>query len=242
MKATFLQQGIAMATCAMFVITAQGQSGKPAKYWPTDHNYARNNQYIRIDDDSSVSPVQTVVSYKNEHDTYDFTMALGKVIEMYVDDRKIPADSFYLYNNVVNIIKAQVERDRKQLAYDRQQAENDRRLFELDSKRVTGDNNHAHEEDARAGNDRIMMENILADIVKEHIAAGKNKVNTITLDENMFTVNAVPQTEAMFKKFKAKYIKEAGFSFYYTGDGNNQTFRYLNENKARQNFKQDAHR
>lgn len=241
MKITFLQQGIAMAIPALFALTAQGQS-KPSKYWPTDHHYAKNNQYIRIDDDSSVNPVQTIVSYKSESNTYDFTMALGKVIEMYVDDRKLPADSFYLYNNVVSMIKGQIERDKKQAEYDRQQADNGRKLFELDRRRVTNDSKQAGDDAKKAGGDRVMMENILSDIVKEHIAADMKTVNNITLDENKFIVNGRQQPEAMFKKFKAKYIKEAGFSFYYIGDGDHQTFRYSGNTGSKQKFRQDAHR
>ncbi len=232
MKTTFLQQGIAMAIPALFALTAHGQT-KPAKYWPTSHHYAKNDQYIRIDDDSNVSPVQTIVSYKSESNTYDFTMALGKPIEMYVDDRKIPADSFYAYNKVVGMIKGVIKSDRDQAEFDRKQ-------FEMDSKQVAVGEEPVEENEKQAGNDRMLMDNILSDILKEHIATSRKAVNNITLDENKFIVNGKQQPEAMFKKFKAKFIKEAGFSFYYVGDGDNQTFRYSNKDETKQKFKKDA--
>jgi hypothetical protein len=89
-----------------------------------------------------------------------------------------------------------------------------------------------------------MMDNMLTDIIKEHIVADKKTVNNITLDENKFIVNGKQQPEAVFKKFKEKYIKKPGFSFYYTGNENNYTFRYSNDDEARrkQNFKEDAHK
>ncbi len=244
---------------------------------------------MRVEDDSSVNPVQSVVSYKDAYNKYDFTMALDKVIEMYVDGRKIPADSFYLYNGIVTIVKGQIkrdkeqairdqeqavrdqaqaikdgqqaerdrmqadadgkqaEKDREQAGRDQQQAVKDQQQAERDRMQADADGKQAEKDREQAGRDqqqavkdqqqaevdrkaaeedRKMVSALMSDIVKEHIMPDEKSIKQIMLDEDEFIVNGKLQSEELFKKYKAKYLKSPGYSISYSGDASNFTFSY----------------
>ncbi|HWB25445.1 MAG TPA: hypothetical protein VG738_08185 [Chitinophagaceae bacterium] len=232
-KTAMLKCSLAIAAAGMFITSIHAQNAKPSKYIPTDPHYSRNNQYLHISEDSSAKPAQTIVSYKDAHDTYDFTFAADRITEMYIDDRKIPADSFYLYGDLVTMANKQLKSDKLHAEFDRQQAERDSKQAELDRRSAAHDDEHAAVDRNKAEEDRAMMENLLSDIVKEHITPDKKSIASITLSGDEFVVNGKLQPGEVFEKFKEKYIKKPGYSFSYTGDATNYTFRYSGKDDSK---------
>src|SRR5882762_1996342 len=60
--------------------------------------------YLSIDEDSSVSPVQTLITYR-DGPLYIMKLEDEKLVDLYVNGRKIPADSFFVYSPLVEKIK-----------------------------------------------------------------------------------------------------------------------------------------
>jgi hypothetical protein len=150
-----MQQGIAIVILMVLALTTQAQKTTTSKYKPVEHNYDNyGNEYLNVDDDSSVNPVQTIVSYCHGRDKYDFTLAADKIIELYVNNRKIPADSFYVYNSLIDGLKEQIKRDRAQAIEDRKQAELDRQQAVRDQVQAEEDRKQAERDRQQAELDR----------------------------------------------------------------------------------------
>ncbi|HWK04144.1 MAG TPA: hypothetical protein VNS58_10965 [Puia sp.] len=131
MNKNFLSTALMGGICCALSVTTQAQT-LPANPAPnarsaTSTHYRATysaNSYLQSEEDSSVSPVQTVITYKNGP-TYHIRMVDDKVIELLVNDRKIPADSFYVYDNLTKKLALQIKADKSQAKLDKEQAEKD---------------------------------------------------------------------------------------------------------------------
>lgn len=174
MKTAFLRYGIAvMAACA--VISAKAQNNGISKYKTGDRVGYNGSEYLYADDDSSVNPVQTIVAYCRGRDKYDFTVAGNKLLELYVNNRKIPADSFYVYNSLVKRLSEQIKKDRVQAEEDRRQAALDRQQAERDRQQGVKDQAQAEEDRKQAELDRQQAERDRQQSLKDQAEAGEDR-------------------------------------------------------------------
>ncbi len=285
MKTTFLKQSIAILIIAVSALSANAQKKQGDKLAYESRN--TSSTYMYFDDDSTVNPPQTTVTYCENHIRYEFTLSSDKLTELYINNHKIPADSFYLYNALVTKLKEQIKRDRiqaeedrkqaaldrvqaeedrkqavrdqaqaeedrkqaekdrqqaeverqesvkdqqqavedrKQAERDRMQADQDRKQAELDRQQAVRDQAQAVEDRKQAEldrkqaeEDRKIADSLVSDIIAEHIVANKAGIREVILNEDEFIVNGKLQSEELLKKFKAKYVKKAGYSVRYGG-------------------------
>ncbi len=172
MKTTFLKHSIIIALVA-FIATANAQIGKQNHYISSSHSYGNN--YMYVDDDSSVNPVLTTVAYRDGHDSYDIKLADDKLVELYVNNRKIPADSFYVYNGMITKLKEQIKKDRIQAIEDRKQAEFDRTQAGKDREQAGEDQKQAERDRLQAEEDRKQAELDRLEAVKDQQQAVKDR-------------------------------------------------------------------
>jgi len=170
MKTTIVKQSIAIATAIICTATAQAQDKKGSQTYTTER-YGINNQYLNIDEDSSVNPPQTIVVYKDAYKKYNFTIANDKITEMYINGHQVPADSFYLYDALVEKVKKQIKADRAQALEDMKQAERDRAQAEEDRKQAVKDQAQAEEDRKQADRDRMQADEDRKQAVRDQAQA-----------------------------------------------------------------------
>ena len=150
MKTTFLKQSILSAALLVCITTTNAQNETKSG--------RSSNQYMSINEDSSVNPPQSIISYRDGQKQYDIKMENDKVIELYVDHKKIAPDSFYLYNNIINKIKLQIKQDRIQAQQDMKQAELDMVQAKKDQEQATEDMKQAELDKLEAMKDQEQYE------------------------------------------------------------------------------------
>ena len=62
---------------------------------------------------------------------------------------------------------------------------------------------------------QIMQQKMIDDLIKEHIIKDKKELTSLKLSDQELIVNGVRQSDAMYKKFRAKYAREKNFSMMY---------------------------
>src|SRR5258708_688373 len=132
MKKSFLNTALMGGICCALSATACAQTAPASKQTTpsrseTSYHYTATysaNSYLQSEEDSTVSPVQTIITYKNGP-VYHIRMTGDKVIELSVNDRKMPADSFYVYDNLTKKLALQIKADKAGGKVDREQGERD---------------------------------------------------------------------------------------------------------------------
>jgi len=153
MKMTFLKHIVLLVTSVVYFNMSFAQKSKTVKR--SSSTYSSENSYLNVNENSSsAGPGETLINYKNGADTYNIKMKLDKVTELYVNDKKIPADSFYVYNGVIEKIKEQIKKDIAQAKLDRKQAEKDRAQAILDRAQAEKDRQQAEKDREQAEKDR----------------------------------------------------------------------------------------
>jgi hypothetical protein len=224
-----------------FTLTARAQ-----KTGQTNNSFqSRSNMgtFMQVNDDSSYNPVRTFIIYRHES-LYNITMAEDKVLELSIDGRKLPADSFHVYDPLIRKITEQIKRDRaqalrdqEQAGLDRMQAQRDKQQAERDViqaqrdkvqaeldqvqaerdvQQAIRDKEQAERDVKRAEEDRAMLKALINDVVKDGLAPDEKSVNEVRLDEYEFILNGKKQSDEIFKKYKDKYMKTptSRFSFH----------------------------
>lgn len=156
MKIPFLKQSILLVTAVVYITLSFAQ--KHSRVNRSSSAYSSSNDYLNVNENNSVHPGQTLINYKNGSERYTIKMTADKVTELYVDDKKIPADSFYLYNDIVNKIKEQIKKDKAQAEEDRKQADKDRAQAALDRQQAEKDRQQAERDREQAEKDRQQAE------------------------------------------------------------------------------------
>jgi hypothetical protein len=171
MKVPFLKRGILLLAAVAYISLSFAQKDTRVKRSSTTNT--SNNSYLNINENHSANPGETLINYRNGAERYTIKMTGEKITELYVDDKKIPADSFYLYNSIIEKIKEQVkkdkeqaeedrkqaEKDRAQAMVDRQQAEKDRAQADLDRKQAEKDREQAMKDREQSLKDRARSDN-----------------------------------------------------------------------------------
>ncbi len=120
------------------------------------------------DGDGSSKSNSGIITYQDKQ-LYNIRMAGDKILDLYVDNRKIPADSFYVYNKTIEKIMAQIKKDKMM-------AEQDRIMSIKDRKGATKDQEQAEKDKLQAEKDQVQAEQdrVLSALDREQ--AEKNKV------------------------------------------------------------------
>lgn len=62
---------------------------------------------------------------------------------------------------------------------------------------------------------KILMREIIADIVRQHLVKEKDSLIWFGLNDHEFNINGQKQTAGIYKEFKEKYLQTPGYGFYY---------------------------
>jgi FtsZ-interacting cell division protein ZipA len=121
----------------------------------------------------------------------------------------------------------QARLDQIQAEKDQQQAQKDQQQAARDQEQAKRDQIQAKKDQQQADADRKLMDNMIADLVKDHLIADKASLHDLVLNSDEMTINGQKQPTAVFSKYKAKYSRFAGSSFSYgsTTTGNKRGIR-----------------
>lgn len=159
MQKTILFRGTLALAVLSFSLAAHAQ--QPARRAsvarPGTMSSSVQHEYLNIDEDSSVNPPQTMVTYKSKA-LYNLVLSDGKIASLYVNGRQVPADSFYVYDWLVKKLKAQIEQDKAQAVEDRKQAERDKEQAERDAGQAVRDKEQAERDAEQAVKDKHQAE------------------------------------------------------------------------------------
>lgn len=109
----------------------------------------------------------------------------------------------------------QARRDQEQAGRDQEQAKKDQAQARLDQIQARKDQEQAKE-------DQRLMRQMIADLVADKIVPDEKSVRNITINSTEMTVNGTKVSDAIFKKYKAKYARFSHYNFsfgYNNGDG-----------------------
>jgi hypothetical protein len=101
--------------------------------------------------------------------------------------------------------RQQADRDREQ---DRMQAERDRQQAGRDREQAERDREQAGRDRVRAEEDRRIMDSVMNDLVADGIVPDRESVHMLKIDANEVIVNGKRLSEAMEKKYLARYGKK----------------------------------
>jgi len=101
---------------------------------------------------------ETLINYTEDGHRYKIKLSGSKVIEMFVDDKKVAEEDYAKYDSLVKKILVQIEKDRKQAEEDRKQAEKDRQQADKDREQANEDRKQAGKDRERADQDRKQAE------------------------------------------------------------------------------------
>ncbi len=97
--------------------------------------------------------------------------------------------------------KKEMEQAQKQMIQSKKEIEQSKMLMEQSKKEME--------------QSQIIQQKMIDDLIKEHIIKDKKELTSLTLNDQELIVNGVRQSDAMYKKFRAKYAKEKNFSMIY---------------------------
>lgn len=127
-----------------------------------------NAQGYAQDGDGSSKPTSGIITYQDTQ-LYNIRMAGDKILDLYVDNRKIPPDSFYIYNKTIEKIMAQIKKDKIM-------AEQDRIMAIKDRKEATKDQEQAEKDKLQAEKDQVQAEKDRVWAAEDREQAEKNRV------------------------------------------------------------------
>jgi len=154
MQKTILSWGFFALASISFapMLQAQKKEPNPTTTKHSSTSWWGNHQYMNIDVDSSATPPQIIATYKNDA-LYNMTISQHQLTSLYINGRLIPADSFYLYDDLVKRIMDQMRRDSVQAIRDREQAVRDKAQAERDAKQALLDRDQAVRDKQQAERD-----------------------------------------------------------------------------------------
>jgi colicin import membrane protein len=190
-----------------FTATAQRTNARSPRSSVTRSSHS---SYLYVDDDSSTNPVQTIINYKDSQ-LYNIRTEGDKIVELYVDNRKIPADSFFVYTPLVRRLEEQIKQDRIQAEKDRIQAQKDEVQARIDQVQAMKDADQARRDaeqakrDAeQAGADKIQAERDAVQAKKDAeqgrldaIQAEKDRAVMKSLISELVKENLIPDEKSL---------------------------------------------
>jgi hypothetical protein len=125
--------------------------------------------------DRSSGAGETLIHYTEDGQRYKIKLIGSKIIEMFVDDKKIAEEDYAKYDPTVKKILLQLEKDRKQAQEDRKQAEKDRQQADNDREQANEDRKQADRDREQAENDRQQADNDRKQADQERKQADKDR-------------------------------------------------------------------
>ncbi len=166
--------------CAMAIsmTVAQAQNNPPARI--STIRTGSSSDYYRMDirSDSTGDPNKQITLYKN-NEVYKIKVTNEKIVEMYIDDKKVPESDFPKHASMVKEILEQVKRDEEQAARDREQAERDRRQADRDRQRAELDRTQAEKDRQQADRDRERADQDRVQANKHRDQAGRDRAQSV---------------------------------------------------------------
>lgn len=109
----------------------------------------------------------------------------------------------------------EMKRAREEMARDMEQAKRDIEQSKRDMEEAKREIELAKVEMKKAQEDSKLMQQMLEEIVKDQLVKDKSAIKSVGLNDKDFEINGQQQSEAMHKKYKAKYLKNKEGGFYY---------------------------
>jgi hypothetical protein len=217
MQKTILFRGALALAALSLTLTAHAQ--QPARrasgVRPATMSRSVQHEYLNIDEDSSVNPPQTIVTYKSKA-LYNMVLSDGKITSLYVNGKQMPADSFYVYDWLVKKLKAQMEQDkaqavedRKQAARDREQAVRDQEQAVRDQEQAVRDKEQSEKDVAQAMRDKQQADRDAQQAARDREQAGRDREQA-GRDAEQAKRDKIQAEEdrAMVKSLKAEVVRE----------------------------------
>ena len=176
MKKTIFIRGILALVFLSFALTNRAQQKAvrpPAGIHRNTVDGRGYHEILDVEDDSTANPPRTIIMYKSDS-MYNMVLVEGKLVEMYVNGRKMPADNFYLYDDLVRRLKKQIEKDRAQAIVDQQQAARDQIQAERDGQQARVDAQQAEKDALQAEIDAKQAKNDAEQVVRDKVQAEKD--------------------------------------------------------------------
>jgi len=117
-------------------------------------NRASTESRSYMTDDSG----ESLLNFSEDGHRYKIRLEGSKIVEMYVDGKKVAEEDYVKYDTMIKKILVQIEKDRKQAEEDRAQAEKDRARAEKDRQQANIDREQAVKDRERAELDRKQAE------------------------------------------------------------------------------------
>ena len=136
------------------------------------HSSSTHSTYLYVDEDTTISPPLTYITYKDDR-LYNFALEQDKIVELFVDKRKMPADSFYVYQPLVNKLWEQIKKDKAQAEEDEKQALQDKEQAEADAVQARADKVQAEKDAIEAEQDKVQAEEDRKQAMEDKVQAEK---------------------------------------------------------------------
>lgn len=159
---------------AISVTAAQAQTKPTTRNGTSRYQTSNGNTWMNVESDSLNDPNKKITMYKNG-EVYKIKVTNDKINEMYIDEKKIPAEDFPRYEPMVKEILVQLKKDMEQAARDREQADRDRKQAERDRTQAKLDRQQADRDRGRAEKDRQQADRDRIQADKDREQAGKHR-------------------------------------------------------------------
>lgn len=146
---------------ALLIVAITSATALKAQVSVSDTYSDKNNNYDVVKKDASGRLRESVKTFSDNKE-YQFDIVNDKVINLYVDGAKIPADKYALYDTEIRRIREQIRldkiqarKDQAQALRDQAQARVDQAQAERDQEQARKDQEQAVKEQASAEQDQI---------------------------------------------------------------------------------------
>lgn len=246
MKKKIFYRAMLCLALTILLSSTQAQTKEPTAKKNT------TNSEVTIKKEKSVITDGSIVNYKEGDHTYSFRIKDEKITDLYVDDKKIPANEYQKYESIIGTILLQIKKDKEKAELDMMQAQQDQKQAKMDmeeaqlakqkaeqdmlqakvekqkaeqdKQRVMKDQERAMLAKMNAEEDRKILNSLLTEIVSEKIVSSEDEISSIILNNSDFIVNGKKQSASLHQKFKTKYLKDANRELNYQNNGSGRQF------------------
>jgi chromosome segregation ATPase len=160
---------------SVLVIALIFQSGTMNAQQKNEKQKNDSGTSLNVMSDRSSGSGESLINFTEDGHRYKIRLSGSKVIEMFVDDKKVAEEDYAKYDSMVKKILLQIEKDRKQAEEDRKQAEKDRERADQDRKQADKDREQAEKNRQQADKDRERAEQDREQADKDREQAEKNR-------------------------------------------------------------------
>ena len=139
---------------SVLVIALTLQAGTMNAQQKNEKQRSDRGTSLNVTTGMSAGSGETLINYTEDGHHYNIKLSGSKIIEMFVDDKKVAEEDYSKYDSLVKKLLAQIEKDRKQAEEDRKQAEKDRQRADKDREQANKDRKQAEKDREHADHDR----------------------------------------------------------------------------------------